>query len=120
MANNEYLKGTSWPWSSVPIDAQEDDVIAVGVARLIGTSRKERKMNNAFGSGVFLLVFENKGRAFEALIRREVIAAIQNYFPRVKLSKIDIRYSEKDNEADAVIIDYEYKGVQKKGVVVNF
>lgn len=104
------LHGTGWPWGPVPGWSSDNDLVENLFRRAISTATGERKMNNSYGSQVYAVIFENQGRAFDALVRREIRLAISSQLPMVNVLKIDIKYPDGDNKATVVIIDYEYLG----------
>jgi len=104
------LHGTSWPWTSVPKWSSDNDLVEVFIRRAIGTATGERKMDNRYGSEIYAIIFENEGRAFDALVKREIRVAILENLPSVNILKIDIKYPDDDNKETVVTVDYEYLG----------
>jgi phage baseplate assembly protein W len=104
--------GTSWPWNVFPQWVDDDDVIDLAIRDVLFTALGERKMNPAFGSDTLSLVFENKGVLMVNLARREILLAIQQNLPAVKVLNIDVTEGPNDNDPVDILIDYEYQGVR--------
>lgn len=107
------LAGTTWPWNIRPSFQTDDDVIYAALEDVFFTDVGERKMNTDHGSTIKGILFEGKGDIFKAMATREISLAIATRLPIIKLLRVDVKYAERDTDADDILIEYEFNGIKK-------
>lgn len=107
------LVGVSWPWKKgVPEFMYDEEVLYLAIVDVIFTTIGERTMNVKHGSEVSRLVFENKGDLLVALAKREILIALTQHLPFIRVLNIDVREGKDDNEPVEVLVTYLYLGVR--------
>jgi len=103
--------GVGWPWKIYPEFTDSNDAIADSITDILTTALNERKMNNAFGSEVNKIVFENRGEVLSTLARREITVALGQHLPSVEILSIEITEPDRDIDPVTVNIIYRYVGI---------
>lgn len=110
MAN--ILAGIAWPFriadNGLPGYAKGTNVIRSALILLLRTPARSRVMRPDLGTNLQRLVFETEGPFLQALVHREILIAINNYLPMVKV--IDIFFKETGSTIQ-VNIRYDIQGI---------
>lgn len=102
------LRGISFPfrkgYTSFPDSTQDDTLVGEELRALILTPTGQRVMRPQYGCNARLYVFDNNDVLLRAKVRQEVLRAISQNEPRVKVTGIDVV-----SEENAVTVDIEYQ-----------
>lgn len=98
------------PLTSDIITLSNDRAIARSIRNLVLTERGERFFNSELGSRVSSILFDNVDYGASILIKSEIEYVISTYEPRVKLTDVQVRPNNEDNEYE-IAIRYEIIGI---------
>jgi len=116
------ILGIAFPFrpsaTSFPAVAEDVDVIADNITRIIQTPRGSRVMRPEAGSDTYSFLFENSGPLLRARIDNEVRRAVSAGEPRARV--IQVLVSERDMSGGREIVvdvSFEVVGVVRRASV---
>lgn len=114
------IRGIAFPFTisstSLPRKADNDDVVADNILRIMHTRLGERVMRSDIGSKVLDFVFENTGPVLRARMDFEVRRAIEQSEPRARVINVHV-YEQVVAGGDTVVnceVIYEVQGNLQK------
>lgn len=81
---------------------------------LLGTTPKERVMQDSFGCNLAAYVFEELDDGLIGSIQRIVSNAILDHEPRVQVERVEVRPSEADAACALVSVDYTVRATNTR------
>lgn len=109
------LAGVSWPFrregAGTPAPAKGIEVIRSALIVLLKTPKRSRVMRPTLGLNLNVLLFDDTGPVMDALIRREILQAVNNEFPMVSVLGIDIVTADKKVQVN---ITYSVMGIEEE------
>lgn len=107
------IRGISWPFrianNGLPAPAQGTDAIRSALVLLLKTPKGSRVMRPELGTNLNRLLFETQGPFLQALVRREILSAVSDFLPQVRISDIVI---QEDGPVLRLNIFYVIQGVE--------
>lgn len=98
----------------IPARVEDQELIRDSVFQILETGVGERVMRPNFGGRLNNLAFETQGPVLNALVKREVVALLTRFEPRVKV--LEVIPTEEDTKLTIDVI-YEALGVVDKVTV---
>lgn len=107
------LAGISFPFrvqnNGLPAPAFGTDVVRYALIVLLKTRKGSRVMRPTLGTDLYKVLFEAQGPFLQSLVQREIITAVKNELPQVRIENIDV---SEDGKKLVVNVQYSIQGVR--------